>query len=71
MNVYGPSMGPGRPKLWEELKDVLSVWSLPCLIFGDFNLVRSFLEWRGFSSTRREIHCFNNFVDQFNLLELD
>lgn len=45
-------------------------WSVPWLLFGDFNTVRLADERNGDLTSRREMCDFNSFIEEHGLVEL-
>lgn len=70
-NVYAPNGVSNKKEFWEELKNIRNTWSAPWLIFGDFNAVRATNERSSGLSSRNERRDFNNFLDDYKMVEFD
>jgi hypothetical protein len=68
--VYGPNSGRERPVLWEELAGVDSWWSVPWVIGGDFNVVRSPSERLGARHYTNAMHDFSDFISSCCLRDI-
>ena len=49
-NVYGPNVLSDRSEFLEELSNIISLWPVPWVFGGDFNMIRYPYEKKGGSS---------------------
>lgn len=67
--IYGLIDSRYKSKFWEKLSFVDDYWDLPWLLMGDFYTVRWQDEKSRGCPSRRKRKDFNNFIDNFVLLE--
>jgi hypothetical protein len=68
--LYGPTNDLFRRELWAELQSVYLVWSLPWVVFGDFNVVRFPSERLGCSRLTSAMVDFSDFIESSHLVDL-
>jgi exonuclease III len=66
--VYGPNSDMDRSLLWDELAGILSWWSLPWCIGGDFNAAR-FPSERSGEGNRPAMREFFDFIFELGLMD--
>lgn len=66
--VYGPNSDSDRRLLWDELAGILSWWSLPWCIGGDFNVTR-FPSERSGEGSLSAMRDFSDFIFDQGLLD--
>jgi exonuclease III len=68
--VYGPNLDVERRILWEELAGVMSVWEIPWVIGGDFNIVRFPSERSCGSNYSTAMMEFSDFIAEQGLIDI-
>ncbi|KAF5477381.1 hypothetical protein F2P56_004026 [Juglans regia] len=68
--VYGPNVNSDRSSLWEELAGLYSLWDLPWIFCGDFNIVRYPSERAGASTVTGAMEDFSELIFYLNLVDL-
>jgi exonuclease III len=68
VGVYGPNSDMNRSLLWDELAGILSWWSLPWCIGGDFNAAR-FPSERSGEGSRPAMREFSDFISELGLMD--
>jgi len=66
--VYGPNSDIDRSLLWDELAGILSWWSLPWCIGGDFSVAR-FPSERSGEGCRSAMRVFSDFFSEHGLVD--
>ncbi|XP_028062045.1 uncharacterized protein LOC114265423 [Camellia sinensis] len=70
VNVYGPTDGASRKRLWETLKNLKKSFVAPWCLGGDFNEVRYASERAGCSHRSGGMKDFNEFIDSMEVCDL-
>jgi exonuclease III len=68
--VYGPNLDVERRILWEELAGVMSLWEIPWVIGGDFNIVRFPSERSCGSNYSTAMMEFSDFIAEQGLVDI-
>ena len=68
--LYGPTNDLLRSELWEELKSIYSTWSIPWVVFGDFNVIRFPSERLGCTRITPHMLDFSEFIESSQLMDL-
>uniref|UniRef100_A0A2N9FBT2 Uncharacterized protein n=1 Tax=Fagus sylvatica TaxID=28930 RepID=A0A2N9FBT2_FAGSY len=68
--LYSPTNDLLRRELWEELKSVHRTWSLPWVVFGDFNVVCFPSERLGCTILIPHMLDFSDFIETSQLVDL-
>ncbi|KAL4379088.1 hypothetical protein GQ457_02G028950 [Hibiscus cannabinus] len=69
VNIYAPNDNAERLSVFSELRSTLSQLSVPLLLGGDFNIVRTLDEKKGVTVNRSAMATFSNFIENLFLMD--
>ncbi|KAL6508840.1 hypothetical protein OROHE_021399 [Orobanche hederae] len=69
INVYPPQDGDLKIALWSRLFSIIGRWNGPCVVFGDFNVVRDEGERFGSVFNSLDATFFNDFIMEADLID--
>ncbi|XP_026429123.1 uncharacterized protein LOC113325110 [Papaver somniferum] len=69
-SVYGPRDRKERRRLWRELGDVMSLWDVPGVLGGDYNVTRFLEDKNRGNRITRAMKDFNKFINNWDLVDL-
>lgn len=69
-NIYAPNDDAEREVFWAELQSVIVDASVPWMLMGDFNVVRSAEEKIGMTLNQAALNVFSDFIENLGLIDL-